>query len=80
MNISVSSAATAGTSSVPKVVAGIDVEGYYSKANKAANSLKAKNVKINLGLAAGDKATVNTTGVLTKGSYGNYIGYNRDRK
>ena len=74
MNISVSSAATAGTSSVPKVVAGIDVEGYYSKANKAANSLKAKNVKINLGLAAGDKATVNTTGVLTKGSYGNYIG------
>ena len=74
MNISVSSAATSGTSSVPKVVAGIDVEGYYSKANKAANSLKAKNVKINLGLAAGDKATVNTTGVLTKGSYGNYIG------
>ena len=74
MNIRVSSAATSGTSSVPKVVAGIDVEGYYSKANKAANSLKAKNVKINLGLAAGDKATVNTTGVLTKGSYGNYIG------
>ena len=74
MNISVSSAATSGTSSIPKVVAGIDVEGYYSKANKAANSLKAKNVKINLGLAAGDKATVNTTGVLTKGSYGNYIG------
>ena len=74
MNISVSSAATSSTSSVPKVVAGIDVEGYYSKANKASNSLKAKNVKINLGLAAGDKATVNTTGVLTKGSYGNYIG------
>ena len=74
MNISVSCAATSGTSSVPKVVAGIDVEGYYSKANKAANSLKAKNVKINLGLAAGDKATVNTTGVLPKGSYGNYIG------
>lgn len=49
MNISVSSAATSGTSSVPKVVAGIDVEGYYSKANKAANSLKAKNVKINPG-------------------------------
>ena len=75
MNISVSSKTTAEVSSAPKVVAGIDVEGYYSrKTNKAANSLKAKNVKINLGLAAGDKATVNTTGVLTKGSYGNYIG------
>ena len=75
MNISVSSKTTAEVSSAPKVVAGIDVEGYYSrKTNKAANSLKARNVKINLGLAAGDKATVNTTGVLTKGSYGNYIG------
>lgn len=79
LQIAVSTVTNAASSSYPTAVAGIDVEGYYKRASSTNisrynNTLTADNVRIDLGLASGSDATVNMTGVLTKGSYTNYIG------
>lgn len=79
LQIVVSTVTNAASSSDPTTVAGIDVEGYYKRAGSSNisrynNTLTADNVRIDLGLASGSDATVNMTGVLTKGSYTNYIG------
>lgn len=79
LQIAVSTVSNAASSIAPTTVAGIDVEGYYKRASSTNisrynNTLTADNVRIDLGLASGSDATVNMTGVLTKGSYTNYIG------
>lgn len=79
LQIAVSTVSNAASSSDPTTVAGIDVEGYYKRAGSSnisryKNTLMGDNVRIDLGLASGSDATVNMTGVLTKGSYTNYIG------
>lgn len=79
LQIAVSTVTNAASSIAPTTVAGIDVEGYYKRASSTNisrynNTLTADNVRIDLGLASGSDATVNMTGVLTKGSYTNYIG------
>lgn len=79
LQIVVSTVTNAASSIAPTTVAGIDVEGYYKRASSTNisrynNTLMGDNVRIDLGLASGSDATVNMTGVLTKGSYTNYIG------
>lgn len=79
LQIAVSTVTNAASSIAPTTVAGIDVEGYYKRASSTNisrynNTLMGDNVRIDLGLASGSDATVNMTGVLTKGSYTNYIG------
>ena len=79
LQIAVSTVTNAASSIAPTTVAGIDVEGYYKRASSTNisrynNTLKADNVRIDLGLASGSDATVNMTGVLTIGSHTNYIG------
>lgn len=74
LQIAVSTMTNAANSSNPHTVAGIDVEGYYKKASSTNisrynNTLTADNVRIDLGLASGSDATVNMTGVLTKGDW-----------
>lgn len=79
LQIAVSTVTNAASSIAPTTVAGIDVEGYYKRASSTNisrynNTLMGDNARIELGLASGSDATVNMTGVLTKGSYTNYIG------
>lgn len=79
LQIAVSTVTDTANSNAPTTVAGIDVEGYYKRVSSSNisrynNTLTADNVRIDLGLASGSGATVNMTGVLTKGSYTKYIG------
>ena len=79
LQIAVSTVTNTADSNAPTIVAGIDVEGCYQKVSSANihrynNTFLADNVRIDLGLASESNATVNMTGVLTKGSYRNFIG------
>lgn len=72
LQIAVSTVTDTADSNNPVVVAGIDVEGCYERLSsknihRYNNTFSADNVKIDLGLASGSYATVNMTGVLTKG-------------
>lgn len=74
LQIAVSTVTDTANSNAPTTVAGIDVEGYYKRASSSNisrynNTLTADNVRIDLGLASGSGATVNMTGVLTKGDW-----------
>ena len=70
LQIAVSTVSNAASSSDPTTVAGIDVEGYYkTNISRYKNILTADNARIDLGLASGSEATVNMTGVLTKGDW-----------